>query len=291
MKAIEITNLKKYYGKSMGIEDVSLEVDQGEIFGFIGPNGAGKSTTIRTLLGLIHPSGGTASVLGHDIKKESLAIKKKIGYVPAEVHYYSNMSSRELLEHNAKYYSGSDPKRIEELATYFELNLDKPIDDLSFGNKKKCAIIQALAHNPELLILDEPTTGLDPLMKHKLFDLLSQMNAKGMTIFFSSHILAEVQQMCHRATIIRKGVVVATENIHTLLEKQTKKVRLLFAEALPNLELPSGGKDAKWNKNQLTFEYLGDINTLLSWASKHQLLDAVFEEPDLETIFMNYYEH
>lgn len=199
MLAIQTNNLSKNYGDSVGIKDVNLAVEKGEVFGFIGPNGSGKSTAIRTLLGLIHSTGGSAQILGYDIKNDGVEIRKRIGYLPSEVHYYDEMNSRELLEYSAGFYENVKLDEIERLATFFELDLDKPIADLSFGNKKKCAIIQAVLHNPEVLILDEPTSGLDPLMQNRFFELMEEKHKAGATIFFSSHILSEIQRICDRA--------------------------------------------------------------------------------------------
>ena len=290
MEAIKTNKLSKYYGKSIGIKDVSLTINKGEVFGFIGPNGSGKSTAIRTLLGFLIPTSGSATILGHDIVNEGKEIRKKIGYLPSEVHYYDEMSSRELLAYSSRFYGPENPSEIERLAELFELDLEKKITDLSFGNKKKCAIVQCLIHQPELLILDEPTAGLDPLMQNRFFELLEAENKKGTTIFFSSHILSEIQRLCDRAAIIRKGEITAVENIQDLLEKQMKKVRVVFKEKPNDLELPLGSQHEKWHDNKLNFEYVGMVKPLLHFLNQLDLIDAVLEEPDLESIFMNYYE-
>ena len=276
----------------MGIQNVTLSVKKGEIFGFIGPNGAGKSTTIRTLLGLLQPTDGAATMLGEDaFGPNSHELRKRIGYLPSEVDYYQEMNARELLEYHARFYDMDHAEeRIETLAEQFELDLEKQITDLSFGNKKKCAILQALLHEPELLILDEPTSGLDPLMQNRFFELLEQLNEeKGVTIFFSSHVLSEIQRMCDRAAIIRDGEITAIEDITSLLSKQMKKVRLVFkeGEALPTL--PEGASNAQDHGAKLTFDYVGPTSDLLQWMSSQPLHDATLEEPDLESIFMNYY--
>lgn len=289
MEAIKTTNLTKRYGDSRGIEKVNLTVNRGEIFGFIGPNGAGKSTTIRTLLGLLIPTAGTAEIFEKDAFKQGAEIRKKIGYLPSEVHYYDEMSSRELLIYSSRFYGKENLSEINRLADWFELDLDKNIAELSFGNKKKCAIIQSLLHHPDLLILDEPTAGLDPLMQNRFFELLEAENKKGTTIFFSSHVLSEIQRLCDRAAVIRNGEITAVEEIHILLEKQMKKVRLVFREIPPQLALPVGCQSEKWHENKLSFEYVGTVQPLLQFLHQLDLLDAVLEEPDLETIFMNYY--
>lgn len=290
MDAIKTINVTKSYGASRGIVDVSLTVKKGEIFGFIGPNGAGKSTMIRTLLGLLTPNKGTIEMLGQDALKHGESVRKKIGYLPSEVHYYDEMSSRELLIYSSRFYGKENLDEIKRLATLFELDLDKKIAELSFGNKKKCAIIQSVLHQPELLILDEPTSGLDPLMQNRFFELLEEENKKGTTIFFSSHILSEIQRMCDRAAVIKDGEIKAVEEIHTLLEKQMKKVRLIFRERPVDLEFPEGCQQLKWHENKANFEYVGMVQPLLRFLNSLDLVDAVLEEPDLESIFMNYYE-
>jgi len=289
MNVIEASDLCKNYGNDVGIKNINLEIKKGEVFGFIGPNGAGKSTFIRTLLGLLHPSSGRAKVLGHNIKNKSEEIRKKLGYLPSEVNYYDGMSSRELLEYHAGFYENVDTTKIKTLSEIFELDLDRKIEELSFGNKKKCAIIQSVIHEPDLLILDEPTSGLDPLMQNRFFELLEEENKKGTSIFFSSHILAEVQRLCNRAAIIRKGEISAVEDIQSLLEKQMKKARFVFKEK-QELKFISGVQNPTWTNNKLTFDYIGPVKELIQWMNQLNLQDAVLEEPDLETIFMNYYQ-
>lgn len=290
MLAVQTSKLCKYYGSHLGIRNVSLEIEQGEIFGFIGPNGAGKSTTMRTLLGLLIPTSGSASILGQDIGLYGHEIRKSIGYLPSEINYYDEMSVRELLEYHCRFYGIKDYSEITRLANLFELDLDKQITDLSFGNKKKCGIIQSVVHKPKLLIMDEPTSGLDPLMQNVFFELLKDENKKGTTIFFSSHILSEVQAICHRAAIIKEGEIKATENIQSLLTKQMKKVTLVFSQKPAQLAFMKGIQYPQWNGNKLSFEYVGAINKLIQWMSSLDLQNIVLEEPDLESIFMNYYE-
>src|SRR5665647_2400083 len=207
MSVIEIRNLTKSYGKARGIIDVSLNVEEGEIFGFIGPNGAGKSTAIRTLLGLIYPTSGTSTIFGKNCTQFP-EIRKEVGYLPSEVFYYDNMRVMDLLKYSASFYKKDCTKRIKELAEIMDLDLKKKIDDLSFGNKKKVGIVQGLLHEPKLIILDEPTSGLDPLMQQKFFELIGQENKNGATVFFSSHILTEVQKMCERVAIIKEGKII-----------------------------------------------------------------------------------
>jgi|TARA_B100001057_G_C22833219_1_gene944236 ABC-2 type transport system ATP-binding protein len=289
MNAIELSNLSKFYGNQCGIDSVSFTVKKGEIFGFIGPNGAGKSTTIRTLLGLLKATSGKAEIMGIDISNEGAMIREKIGYLPSEVDYYSEMSSKELLLYHAAMYKVVDVEnKIQELATYFQLELDRPIDDLSYGNKKKCAIIQSVLHDPEVLILDEPTGGLDPLMQNRFFELLERQNKKGVTIFFSSHVLSEIQRMCDRAAIIRDGKIMAVEDISTLLSKQMKMVRLVTT-SVNNIILPVGALNHHQSGQKITFDYVGPTQDLIIWLSSQSIIDVTLSEPDLERIFMNYY--
>ncbi len=290
MKAIEFHGLTKFYGKHRGIESIEFSVTKGEIFGFIGPNGAGKSTAIRTLLGLLHPSGGSAAILGHDVVNEGVQARLKVGYLPAEVDFYPEMTSRELLQYHAGLYGLENGDiKIEELAEYFELALDRTIDDLSYGNKKKCAIIQAVLHEPEVLILDEPTGGLDPFMQNRFFELMESLNKKGVTVFFSSHVLSEIQRMCDRAAVIRDGKITAIEDISSLLSKQMKKVRLVLKKKA-ELSLPDGFQNHHSTGTKHNFDYVGPTEVLIRWLAEQDLVDVVLTEPDLESIFMNYYQ-
>jgi len=291
MNVIEIRNLTKYYGKSRGIIDVSLDIKEGEIFGFIGPNGAGKSTTIRTLLAFIYPTSGSASIFGMDCFKETEKIKKEIGYLPSEVNYYDDMRVKDLLNYSAKFYKKDCSKRINELADIFDLDLNKKIDDLSFGNKKKTAIVQTLLHEPKLLILDEPTGGLDPLMQNRFFEVLKEENRKGVTIFFSSHILSEVQKMCDRVAIVKEGKIRKIEYIETLRANRYKKIEVEFGspEAASKLDL-QGVIDFSVKEKTANFLYGGKIDALIKKLSEREVENLWIEEPSLEEIFMHYYE-
>lgn len=288
---IEIDSLSKFYGKTRGIEHVNLEVDEGEIFGFIGPNGAGKSTTIRILLNLIFPSAGSARIMGMDVVKEAPEIRKLTGYVPSDANAYSNMDVNEFLNYCMRFYRKGDNGKIATLSDLLELDLSRSIGELSMGNRKKVAIIQSLIHNPRLLILDEPTTGLDPLMQSRFFELLRSENSRGMTIFFSSHILSEIQLLCRRVAIIRDGRIIRLEEIDNLRKKQFKKVKIVFRDDqsagmfnIPGMEKITG------IGNALTFMYSGNIAELLSSLRSYQPDDMTIEEPSLEEIFMHYYE-
>jgi len=290
MGVIEVSNLTKYYGKARGIVDVSFEVEEGEIFGFIGPNGAGKSTTIRLLLALIYPTSGSAKVFGKDAISQGPEIRQNIGYLPSEVFYYEGMKVLNLLKYSASFYDCDCDQRIHELADYMELDLHRRIDDLSYGNKKKVGIVQGLLHSPKLLFLDEPTSGLDPLMQRKVFDLVRKENERGVTVFFSSHILSEVQRLCTRVGIIREGSIVEISDIRTLQQNNYKKVRVV-ADALDSsdFDLP-GVTNLQAENGTVHFFFKGDINAVLHKISAFQVADVTIEEPTLEEIFMHYYE-
>ena len=291
MKVIETQALTKYYGKSRGIVELNLEVEEGEIFGFIGPNGAGKSTAIRTLLGLIFPTSGKGYVFGKDIVKDSKAIKRQIGFMPSDVNYYEKMNVAELLRYSANFYDVDCESRIKELADTFALDLDRKILDLSQGNKKKVSILQCLIHRPRLLILDEPTSGLDPLMQAKFFDILKHENQAGTTVFFSSHTLSEVQKMCKRVAIIKEGKIVAVEDIESLRKKQLRKVQIEFAAAseLRGLEFP-GILSPQVQDRLFSFMYAGNMEDLIAALSHEKVVDLIIEEPTLEEIFLHYYD-
>lgn len=290
MNIIEITDLTKFYGKNRGIEDVSLTVEEGEIFGFIGPNGAGKSTTIRLMLSLIYPTSGSASIFGKDCIKFGHEIRNDIGYLPSEVFYYDKMKVKDLLKYSASFYKGDHTKRIKELADLMELDLNRKIDELSYGNKKKVGIVQGLLHQPKLIMLDEPTSGLDPLMQNKFFDLILEENKRGATVFFSSHILGEVQKLCNRVAIIREGRIIKTEDIKTLRKDTYKKVYVRTDKNTGNPTKFPGVSNVEVIDGEIRFLYKGDINELLQLVMKNKVYDANIEEPTLEEIFMHYYK-
>jgi ABC-2 type transport system ATP-binding protein len=291
MNVIEIKNLTKTYGKSRGISDISFSVEEGEIFGFIGPNGAGKSTTIRTLLSLIYPTSGSATIFGKDTVQFAPEIKREIGYLPSEVFYYDNMKVKDLLNYSASFYKKDCSKRIKELAEIMDLDLNKKIDDLSLGNKKKVGIVQGLLHEPKLIILDEPTSGLDPLMQQKFFELLEEENRKGATILFSSHILTEVQRLCNRVAIIKEGKIVTVEKISTLKENTYKKFKVETKETLAPYYFNLPGVNKLEVKGNLTsFLFKGNINEVMRKIAEIEITNLWIEEPDLEEIFMHYYE-
>ncbi|HHT27658.1 MAG TPA: ABC transporter ATP-binding protein [Firmicutes bacterium] len=291
MNVIEIDHLTKYYGKTRGIIDVSFSVEGGEIFGFIGPNGAGKSTTIRTLLGLIYPTSGSAKIFGKDCIAHGPEIRRQIGYLPSEVFYYDGMKVGDLLRYSASFYRKDCSKRIQELAEVLDLDLTRKIDDLSYGNKKKVGIVQGLLHEPKLIILDEPTGGLDPLMQQKFFDLLLEENKKGATVLLSSHILSEVQRLCDRVAIIKDGRIVKVEKISTLKESNYKRFKCEFT-AMPDANMFSidGVENLTIDGNVASFLFRGDVNKVVRMLATLDITDIWAADPDLEEIFMHYYE-
>ncbi len=290
MSIIEVNHLTKYYGKSRGIVDVSFNVEEGEIFGFIGPNGAGKSTTIRLFLSLIYPTKGEAKIFGKDCIKFGPEIRQEIGYLPSEVFYYEGMKVLDLLNYSASFYKKDCTQRLHELADLMELDLKRRIDDLSYGNKKKVGIVQGLLHQPKLIVLDEPTAGLDPLMQQKFFNLIQEENKRGATVFFSSHILGEVQKMCNRVAIIKEGSLIDIQDIKTLQKDNYKKVRIT-ANAIDEKRFQVEGVTGLEKMNgMISFFYKGNINAMTRLISSGEISDLTIEDLTLEEIFMHYYE-
>ena len=286
MNAIQTTGLTKYYGKNRGIVDVDLTVEKGEFFGFIGPNGAGKSTTIRTLLGLIKPTEGTASIFGKDIVKEKTGVLSSVGYLPSEAVFYAGMRVKDVLKLSADLRKKDCRAEARALCERLQLDPMKKINELSFGNRKKAAIVCALQHDPELLILDEPTGGLDPLMQREFFAILHERSEKGTTVFLSSHILSEIQQNCGRAAIIRDGRIIACGSVESLAKTGAKRVSVQGEADWSALE---GIRDFQREEDGVRFLYNGDINELIRRLSLGKIRDLSVSEPDLEEIFLHYY--
>src|SRR5690625_2483753 len=288
---IEIQNLTKQYGKHRGIDNVSFSVKEGEIFGFIGPNGAGKSTTIRTLLALMHPTSGSATIFGKDCIKEAPSIAQHVGYLPSENFLYEEMTIKKLLNYNAKLYQKDCSKRIKELSERLKLDTSRKIRDLSFGNKKKVGIVAGLLHSPKLIILDEPTSGLDPLMQDTFLEILKEENEKGATILFSSHILSEVQKMCDRIAILKEGKVISLQSIHELRSSTYKRIQLRTKEPISKQEFTlEGVSEFKQQQEDISFMYKGNVKSLIDSFSNLEIVDIFIEEPSLEEIFMHYYQ-
>ncbi|MBN1667678.1 MAG: ABC transporter ATP-binding protein [Anaerolineales bacterium] len=290
MSVIEVNQLTKYYGKARGIVDVSFQVEEGEIFGFIGPNGAGKSTTIRLFLSLIFPTSGSAKIFGQDCIAHGPELRQEIGYLPSEVFYYEGMKVIDLLKYSASFYKKDCTQRLHELADLMELDLKRRIDDLSYGNKKKVGIVQGLLHQPRLIVLDEPTSGLDPLMQQKFFNLIREENQRGATVFFSSHILGEVQRLCDRVAIIKEGSVINIQDIKTLQKDNYKKIRVEADQLDAGQFEVLGVSNLSAENGRLSFFFKGDINILTRLIGAQNLRDVTIEEPTLEEIFLHYYE-
>ena len=291
MRILDINNLKKYYGKSRGVEDVTLHVDEGEILGFIGPNGAGKSTTIRCALSLIFPTAGTITIFGKDARTDRVEIAKEIGYLPGEVFYYDNMKVRNLLSYSASFYKGSFRKETDRLLEIMELDPDRKIEDLSLGNKKKVGIVQGLQHDPRFIILDEPTSGLDPLMQQRFFSLIQEKRDKGATVLFSSHILSEIRHLSDRIAIIRNGLIEDIDVVRGLDTYAYKNIQVSAREEHLKVLDHFPGLEEKLKENgRRTYLYRGDLSVLIGELGKVQVANLTIEDPSLEEIFLHYYE-
>ena len=287
MKAIETKGLTKFYGKARGIIDVNLEVAEGDFYGFIGPNGAGKSTTIRTLLGLIKATEGSAKVLGLDVSADKTKLLARVGYLPSEAVFYRGMKVRDVLKLSAGLRGLDCRKEAEALCERLELDMGRKVDELSFGNRKKVAIVCAMQHKPDLYILDEPTGGLDPLMQREFFEILKEKNKEGATVFLSSHILSEIQKNCSRAAIIREGRIVASGSVEELAASSAKRVAVTGKVNLTGIE---GIRNLQTSGDTASFLYGGDMKSLLTCLAAQDVSDLSIAEPDLEEIFMHYYQ-
>ena len=287
MNIIETNNLTKNYGKARGIEGINLKVEEGDVFGFIGPNGAGKSTTIRTLLGLITPTSGSAKIFGKECSRGNKEILKNIGYMPSEMWFYPNMRVGELIKLSAKLQKKDCSEEAQVLCNRLELDVKKKIEDLSLGNRKKVGIVCAMQHKPKLYILDEPTSGLDPLMQKEFWNILKERNEDGATIFLSSHVLSEVQRHCKNAGIIRGGKLIVSDSVSALSKTSARRVNLHGVNNICGLE---GVRDVVNHGDSVSFLYQGDIKNLVSYINNLNITDMTITEPDLEEMFMHYYE-
>ncbi len=286
MNAIETKGLTKYYGKVRGIENLDLSVPQGEIFGFIGPNGAGKSTTIRTLLGLIRKTSGSACVLGMDSEKEKETILRQIGYLPSEAWFYSGMRAGEVLELSAKLRKINCREESSLLAERLKLDLSRKIGELSLGNRKKVGIIAAMQHRPQLYILDEPTSGLDPLIQREFFELLKERREQGATVFLSSHVLSEIGRYCTSAAILRDGKLIRADLVENLTAAGVKRVIIRGADSIPEI---AGMKDLSKNGKNVSFLYSGRPDLLIQTLAAVPFEDITISDPDIEELFLHYY--
>jgi ABC-2 type transport system ATP-binding protein len=290
--AIETERLTKSYGRHRGIEGLTMTVEQGEIFGFLGPNGAGKTTTIRTLLDLLHPSGGSARIFGLDTRSDSLAIRARLGNLPGDFGFGARTSGHEALSLLAQLRGVAGLDRAEQLAGRFRADLARPLGQLSRGNRQKIGLILALFHEPELLILDEPTSGLDPLMQEEFLALVGEERERGCTVFLSSHELDEVERICDRVGIIRDGRLIAVERVADLVGKTQRRVSVEFAEPidLGDLRACPGVTDVALDGVRVTFRVAGDLDPVVKAISRHTVVDLEFARPTLEEIFLTYYQ-
>ena len=292
--AIEAVGLTKYYGDVPGIVALDLEVTTGEVFGFLGPNGSGKSTTIRTFLDLLHPTSGSVTILGFDSHEESVEIRNRTGYLPGDLSMYDDMTARQMLRYFSSLRKADTEQRVEELAERLQLDLDRKIGSYSSGNRKKVGVLQAFMHDPELRILDEPSTGLDPLMQQEFYRIIDETRQAGRTVFLSSHILPEVERIADRVGIVRNSKLVTVQTVADLKAKARRHFQIVFAEKVP----PSEFSDLPGVQSALTSHdgygvdiYIeGPVDGLLAKAAEHQMENVISHEGDLEDAFLAFYE-
>jgi ABC-2 type transport system ATP-binding protein len=288
---IHLEHLTKSYGKQRGVVDLTFSVSPGEVFGYLGPNGAGKTTTIRTLLDLIRPTSGSASVLGHDSRKGAIEIHRRTGYLPGEMALYDRMTGAEYLTHLAALRGGLEWTHVRELAARLDCDLSMRIRSLSHGNRRKVALVQAFMHRPELLILDEPTQGLDPLMQQEFNAMVEEVRRDGRTVFLSSHVMPEVERLCDRVAIIREGRLVAIEDVGDLKAREVRTLAIHFDEPVaPEVfeHLPSVQRvEAQGDVLHLTVA--GPLDDVVKTAARWRVVDLESHEPSLEEIFLHFY--
>ena len=289
MIPIQTNNLTKYYNKTLGCSNVSLNIREGEIFGFIGPNGAGKSTAIRSIIGLLVPTSGNSSIFGNDSLKSGHIARIDTGYLPGEVNMPKDMKVIDILKLSSKVRGDRGIQRVNELAKTFELNLNKKFKELSQGNKKKVGIINAIMHSPKLIIMDEPTTGLDPIMQKRFIDQIIKEKERGASILLSSHILQEVQRVCDRVAVIKEGKIIAVEEMKNLKGKYLKEVTFETKQSKPEIHL-SGVSNLTVNDRLYSFTYNGNIKDLVEFISSIDIINVKIEDSSLDKIFIHFYE-
>ena len=291
MAVIETRGLTKFYGDHRGIEDVTMSVGAGEVFGFLGPNGAGKTTTIRTLLDFLHPTAGSARIFGLDSRAESVAIHGRLGNLPGDFGFGKTATGEEAIRLMARVRGVDDLGRAKRLAERFRADLARPLGKLSRGNRQKIGLILAVFHKPDLLIFDEPTSGLDPLMQEEFMALVREERDRGCSVFLSSHELDEVERVCDRVGIIREGKLVAVEEVDDLLGRTPRHASVQFADPpdLDELRALPGLEDVKTDGDAVTFRVVGSPDPLLKVLARHRVSDLEFERPSLEEVFLSYY--
>ena len=292
---LTLDHVTKNYGKQRGITDISLQVEEGDVFGFIGSNGAGKSTTIRLILDLIRPTHGEITLFGKTKGPTHVGLRNRIGYMPSEALFYPTLQVGEVIKLSARLHGASCDTEAKRLCDTMELDTKKRVEQLSLGNRKKVSIVCALQHKPDLFILDEPTSGLDPLMQRAFFDLLMARNQEGATLFLSSHVLSEVKNYCKHTAIVREGKLLAVDTTTNLTKTSAKKVRLMGGATsvyAPTLQQALAGGMTRFESDDLScqFLYTGDSKQLLKALATLEAADVYIEEPSLEEIFMQYYE-
>ena len=286
---IEIKNLKKYYGKTRGVEDVSIEINRGEAYGFIGPNGAGKSTTIKVLMNLINPTEGQIFINGKQLDKNNIYLKEMIGYLPSEINLYDDLTVKELLNFHQSFYKKDLTKNRKRLVNLLKIDELKRIEDLSLGNKKKVGIVLALIHEPKILILDEPTSGLDPIMQNTFYELLKEEKNKGTTILYSTHILNEVSKICDKVGFIKDGILIKEENVEEL-EKNNITYLTIESDEIEKIKNEFKLKVVSEKNEYIKFINSLEPNQIIKKLSKYNIKKILIEEATIEDIFMEYYK-
>lgn len=285
-EVIKVSSLTKYYGKHRGVEDLTLHVNKGEIYGFIGPNGAGKSTTIRAMVGLLKPTRGAVEIFGLSVKEHQTEILKRIGYMPSETTFYSGMKVSEAIRFSAGLYGKDCREEAGRLCERLKLDARKKVEELSLGNRKKVGIVCAFQHDADLYILDEPTSGLDPLMQKEFFELVQEKSRSGAAVFLSSHILSEIRRYCHRAAIVKDGRLIVEDDVETICNTSAKRINIQGVESVPGIEM----KDVARGEGSVSFLYNGRMLELIRALNGLPIEDLTITEPDLEEAFLHFYE-
>ena len=286
---LEVINLRKYYGNIRGVEDVSIKLNKGETYGFIGPNGAGKSTTIRSIMNLINKTSGKILINGKEVKKDDLALKELIGYLPSEINLYDDLTVKEMLNFHESFYKKDLSKRRKELVKKLQLDESKKIEDLSLGNSKKLGIILALMHEPKILILDEPTSGLDPIMQNVFYELLLEEKKKGTTILYSTHILSEVSKICDRICFIKDGKIIKEDTVKNI-EKENMTYLIIESSDIDKIKKDLNLKIISEHNNLVKFMNNLKSNELINKISKYKIDKLLIEEISIEDLFIEYYK-